>query len=53
MNTPPPPPPAPELPVGVDGWPEATAWTEDAAGANLVPARIEKCPELPKKARVI
>ena len=53
MNTPPPPPPAPELPVGVDGWPEATAWTEDAAGSNLVPTRIEKCPELPKKARVI
>jgi hypothetical protein len=53
MNTPPPPPPAPELPVGADGWPEATAWTEDAAGANLVPTRIEKCPELPKKARVI
>ena len=56
MNTPPPPPPPPALPIGADGWPAAVAWTEDSVAKfyeSLPPPRLEKCPELPKKARVI
>ena len=56
MNTPPPPPPPPALPIGTDGWPEAVAWTEDSEAKfydSRPPPRLQKCPELPKKARVI
>lgn len=56
MNTPPAPPPPPALPIGADGWPAAVAWTEDSVAKfyeSLPPPRLEKCPELPKKARVI
>ena len=50
------PPPPPALPIGTDGWPEAVAWTEDSEAKfydSRPPPRLQKCPELPKKARVI